>query len=177
MKQRYHVFRRENRIFYSLDTLTRKRQSLKTSDAETAQRLANALNEACKQPAINLQIAKAYLAAADSGFVKRTWREVMAEFVKIKTGSNRTRSERAVLDKSFDSIRDKQLIETRAEHFLRVLESGKVSTNNYFAAVSQLRRGHGLAAVAGSAEASMACHSLQRKTSDHMGGTQIDFKP
>jgi integrase len=139
MKQRYNVFRRENGIFYSLDTLTKKRQSLETGDAEAARRLANALNEACKQPAINLQIAKAYLAAADSGFVKRTWREVMAEFVKIKTASNRTRSERAVLDKSFDSIRDRQLIETRAEHFLRVLESGKVSTNNY------LRRFHNFA--------------------------------
>jgi integrase len=143
MKQRYHVFRRENGIFYSLDTLTKKRQSLETSDAETAQRLANALNEACKQPAINLQIAKAYLAAADSNYIRRTWREVMAEFVKTKTGSNHTRSERAVLDKSFDSIRDRQLLETRAEHFLRVLESGKVSTNNY------LRRFHNFAADMG----------------------------
>jgi len=43
----------------------------------------------------------------------------MDAFVKLKTGSNRTRSERAVLDKAFDSIRDLQLIETRAEHFLR----------------------------------------------------------
>jgi hypothetical protein len=51
MKQRYHVFRRENGIFYSLDTLTKNWQSLETSDAETAQRLANALNEACKHPA------------------------------------------------------------------------------------------------------------------------------
>ncbi len=60
----------------------------------------------------------------------------MAEFVKTKTGSNRTRSERAVMDDAFDSIRDLQLIETRSEHFLRVVERGKVSTNNY------LRRFH-----------------------------------
>jgi hypothetical protein len=139
MKQRYQIFLRENGIFYSIDTLTKKRQSLETSDAETAQRLVNAHNEACKQPAINLQIAKAYLAAADTGFVKRTWREVMDEFVRSKTGSNRTRSERAVLDKSFDSIRDWPLIETRAEHFLRILENAKVSTNNY------LRRFHNFA--------------------------------
>ncbi len=139
MKQRYRVFRRENGIYYYLDVLTKQRHSLETASPETARRLINAKNEACVQPAINLQIAKAYLAAADSNFVKRTWREVMADFVKIKTGSNRTRSERAVFDKAFDSIRDLQLLESRAEHFLRVLESGKISTNNY------LRRFHNFA--------------------------------
>lgn len=51
MKQRYHSFRRENGIYYSLDTLTRKRNSLNTSNAEEARRFLNALNEACKQPA------------------------------------------------------------------------------------------------------------------------------
>ena len=63
----------------------------------------------------------------------------MAEFVKTKTGTNRTRSERAIKDKAFDSIRDLQLLETRSEHFLRVLGSRKVSTNNY------LRRFHNFA--------------------------------
>ena len=66
----------------------------------------------------------------------------MAEFVKTKKGSNRIRCERAVLDKEYDRIRDLQLIETRAEHFLKVLESGKVSTNNYLRCL-QFRRGHG----------------------------------
>jgi len=54
----------------------------------TATRLMHAKNEAAKQPAINLQIAKAYLAATDESFVKRTWREVMVDFVKVKSGSN-----------------------------------------------------------------------------------------
>lgn len=63
----------------------------------------------------------------------------MVDFVKIKSGSNRTRAERAVMDNAFDSIRDRQLIETRPEHFLRVLEFKKVSTNNY------LRRFHNFA--------------------------------
>ena len=58
MKQRYHSFRRENGIYYSLDTLTKKRNSLQTTDPEEARRFLNALNEACKQPAINLQIAQ-----------------------------------------------------------------------------------------------------------------------
>ncbi len=33
MKQRYHVFRREDGIHYCRDTLTRKRQRLETTDA------------------------------------------------------------------------------------------------------------------------------------------------
>ena len=42
MKQRYHLFRRENGIYYSFDPLTKKRQSLETADTEAAQRLAKA---------------------------------------------------------------------------------------------------------------------------------------
>ena len=61
MKQRYHCFRRENRIYYAFDTLTKKRQSLNTTVLEEARRFLAAPNEACKQPAINLQIAQVYL--------------------------------------------------------------------------------------------------------------------
>jgi integrase len=140
MRQQFRLFRRKKGGRYYLhNDLTGKQESLHTSDRATATRLLHAKNEAAQQPALNLQIAKAYLAAADSSFVNRTWSEVMATFVKTKTGSNRTRSERAVLDKAYDSIRDRQLIETRSEHFLRVLEQGKISTNNY------LRRFHNFA--------------------------------
>jgi len=141
MKTRYRLTCRGLRggKYYCVDTRTGKRTSLCTGSEEEALQLIEAKNQAERQPVLNLQIAKAYLAAADSNYIRRTWREVMVEFVKTKTGSNRTRSERAVMDKSFDSIRDLQLIETRSEHFLRVLESGKVSTNNY------LRRFHNFA--------------------------------
>jgi hypothetical protein len=61
MKQRYTYYRRENGIYYALDSLTKKRQSLNTTTLEEARRLLGALNEACKQPAINLQIAQVYL--------------------------------------------------------------------------------------------------------------------
>ncbi|HKI68822.1 MAG TPA: hypothetical protein VKA67_04485, partial [Verrucomicrobiae bacterium] len=138
--QRYRLFRRKtDGRYYLHDDATGKQASLHTSDRAKALRLLHAHNEVEEQPAINLQIAKAYLAATDRNFVHRTRREVMTEFVKAKSGSNRTRSERAVRDKSFESIRDRQLIETCPEHFLRVLESGKVSTNNY------LRRFHNFA--------------------------------
>src|SRR5947207_11006007 len=139
MKQRFILYRRSNGRFYSEDTVTRKQESLKTNDEAEASTLLHSKNEAFRQPVLNLRIARTYLAAADSSFIQRTWREVMAEFVKIKTGSSQARSVRAVADKAFDSIRDLQVIETRPEHFLRVLEAGSVSTNNF------LRRFHNFA--------------------------------
>ncbi len=132
MRQRYRLYRRKKSgRYYIHDAATGKQDSLHTADRATALRLLHARKEAQAQPAINLQIAKAYLAATDKTFVNRTWGEVMTEFVTVKTGSNRTRSERAVMDKAFDSNRDLELIETCSEHFLRVLELGKISTNNY----------------------------------------------
>jgi hypothetical protein len=56
IKQRYHIYLRENGIYYSLDTFTKKRQSLNSSQPQEAKRLLNALNETCQQPAINLQM-------------------------------------------------------------------------------------------------------------------------
>lgn len=129
MKQRYHVFRRENGIYYSLDTLTKKRQSLDTTDVQTAQRLANALNEACKQPTVNLQIAQVYLQHSDPDFVKRTWQHVMDEMGRTKTGSTKKRWDVAMKDKAFDPIRHLVLIKTQAEHFFDALHKGTVSTN------------------------------------------------
>jgi len=141
MKARYRLVTRGSRggMFYCFDKQTKKRTSLNTTNEDEAKEIIEAKNAAERQPVLNLQIAKAYLAAADSSFVKRTWREVMDEFVRVKRGSNRTRSERAMADKAFDMIRDLQVIETRGEHLLRTLEAGCLSTNNY------LRRLHNFA--------------------------------
>ncbi|MGO8838232.1 MAG: tyrosine-type recombinase/integrase [Limisphaerales bacterium] len=139
MKQRYHVFRRENGIYYSLDTLTKKRQSLNTTAPDEAQRLQNALNEACKQPAVNLQIAQVYLQHSDPDFVKRTWQHVMDEMGRTKSGSTKKRWDVAIKDKAFDLIRSFVLIKTQAEHLLDAMHKGTVSTNVF------LRRIHNFA--------------------------------
>ena len=141
MKARYGLICRGIRggTYYCVDKVTGQRTSLATSNQDEARQILDAKNQALRQPGINLQIAKAYLAAADSNFMRRNWSEVMAEFVKTKTNSNRTRSERAVADQAFNPIRELQLVETRAEHFLRVLENGTLSTNSY------LRRFHNFA--------------------------------
>jgi len=132
MKQRYHTFRRENGIYYSLDTLTKKRESLKTSEAETARRLINVQNEACKQPTVNLQIAQVYLQHSDPDFAKRNWQLVMDEMGRAKSGSTKKRWDVAIKDKAFDQIRYFVLIKTQAEHLLNAMHKGTVSTNAFF---------------------------------------------
>jgi integrase len=129
MKQRYHSFRRENGIYYSLDTLTKKRNSLNTTDPKEARRFLNALNEACQQPAVNLQIAQVYLQHSDPEFAKRTWQHVMDEMGRTKSGNTKKRWDTAIKDKAFASIRNLPLIKTQAEQFLNALHKGTVSTN------------------------------------------------
>jgi integrase len=139
MKQRYQIYRRENGIYYSLDTLTKKRNSLNTADSSEARRLLNALNEACKQPAINLQIAQVYLRHSDPEYAKRNWQHVMDEMGRAKTGNTKKRWDVAMKDKPFDLIRGLSLINTQAEHFFEILHKGTVSTNVF------LRRLHNFA--------------------------------
>lgn len=129
MKQRYSLFKRNNGIFFIEDHLVRKQESLRTRDKEAALRILTAKNEAYRQPAINLQLAQVYLQHSDPEIGKRTWQAVMDEIVKLKKGNTRIRWEYAIKDKAFDMIRSQVLLRTTAEHFLRALESGTVSTN------------------------------------------------
>lgn len=129
MKQRYRSYRRENGIYYYFDTVVKKRNSLNTSDPAEAKRLLNALNEASKQPAINLQIAQVYLQHSDPNYAKRTWQHVMDEMGQNKSGSTKKRWDVAMKDKAFDLIRNLQLIKTQGEHFFDALHKGTVSTN------------------------------------------------
>lgn len=139
MKQRYRIFRRENGVFYSLDSIGNKRNSLNTTDADEARRLLNALNEASRQPAVNLQIAQVYLQHSDPEFAKRTWRFVMDKMGETKSGNTKKRWTTAVKDGAFDSIRHLPLIKTQAEHLLDAMHKGTVSTNVF------LRRIHNFA--------------------------------
>jgi len=103
------------------------------------QTLLNASNEANRQPFLNLQIARTYLMGTDPKMVTRTWQEVMVKIVSLKNGSTRDRWERAIADRALDGIRSLPLLEARADHFLKVLDTDKSSTNVY------LRRVHNFA--------------------------------
>jgi integrase len=140
MKQRFRLYKRkQGGRYYVHDSVTGKQDSLGTSDRTVAVRLFHSRNEAEQQPAVNLQIARAYLAASDKEIATRNWQFVMDEMVKLKKGDTQHRWQTAIKDKAFDLIRHLPLLETRPEHFLRVLETGKVSTNVY------LRRLHNFA--------------------------------
>jgi hypothetical protein len=138
MKQRYILFRRSG-VFYYEDTTTGKQLSLRTKDEAEARTLLNAKNESFRQPVLNRQIARTYLAATDSAMATRIWQVPMDEMTKTKTGPTRERHECAMRDKAFDLIRNLPILETHSAHFLKVLELGKVSTNVY------LRRIHNFA--------------------------------
>src|SRR2546428_13535150 len=105
----------------------------------TAYRLLRSKSRATNPPAVNLQIAREYLAASDPQIATRNWQFVMEEMVKLKKSGTQQRWQTAIKDKAFNTIRHLPVLEPRPEHFLRVLEIGKVSTNVY------LRRIHNFA--------------------------------
>jgi len=139
MKNRYRAFRRGWGVYYCEDTQTRKQESLATTDKQEALRLVHAKNEGEHHPAFSLQLARVYWKAGDAAAASRTWQFVMDEIIKTKHDNTRHRWGTAIKDHAFDSIRDRVILETSAEHFLHVLEEGTVSTNLY------LRRIHNFA--------------------------------
>jgi len=139
MKTRFRLFQRKSGIFFIQDNLSKKQESLKTKDKKIALRMLNARNEAHLQPAINREIAKAYLMASDPNSTGRDWKYVMNAISETKRGNTQSRWERAMREQPFDHIRDLKLIETQSDHFLQILNIGTVSTNIY------LRRLHNFA--------------------------------
>jgi len=139
MKQRYSVFLRPWGVFYYEDHQTGKQETLKTRDKDEAYRLVAAKNENEDAPAFSLHLARVYWKAGDPVGATRTWQHVMDEIPKLKTGETQHRWLTAIKDTAFDSIRNLVVLETQAEHFLKVLENGSVSTNIY------LRRVHNFA--------------------------------
>ncbi|MGA3266271.1 MAG: tyrosine-type recombinase/integrase [Verrucomicrobiota bacterium] len=142
MKQKYWLCKR-NKLFFSFDSDTGKRESLQTSDREEAKRIIRAKNEAAAQPAINISIAKAYLVGTDPKLVERTWAFVMQEFCAVKKDSTRLRRERAVKGAAFKIIRNRRLVETTAEDFQVVLKAGGVFTNHILRCIHNLALGMG----------------------------------
>jgi len=139
MKQRYRVFLRPWGTYYFEDLVTGKQETLKTRDKDEAFRLVAAKNENEKAPAFSLHLARVYWKAGDPAGATRTWQHVMDEIPKLKKGNTRHRWLTAIKDKALDSIRNMVVLETQAEHFLKVLEKGSVCTNIY------LRRIHNFA--------------------------------
>ncbi len=111
MRQRYRLYKRKKGgRYYVHDDVTGKQDSLHTTDRATALRLFHSRGEAQQQPAVNLQIARAYLAASDPQIATRDWQFVMDEMVKLKKDQTQDRWQTAIKDKAFDSIRHLPLL-------------------------------------------------------------------
>lgn len=93
MSNRYRLTCRGHRggIFYCVDKTTAKRTSLQTTDPDEAQQIIEARNQAERQPILNLQIAKAYLAGTDNGIATRTWQQALESLTSTKQGANQHR--------------------------------------------------------------------------------------
>jgi integrase len=139
MKQRYSVFLRPWGVYYYQDNTNGQQQTLKTRDKDEAFRLVAAKNENEEAPAFSRHLARVYWKAGDPTGATRTWQHVMDEIPKLKNGETHHRWLTAIKDKAFDSIRNMVVLETQAEHFMKVLQGGSVSTNIY------LRRIHNFA--------------------------------
>jgi integrase len=139
MQLKYRSYQRAGGVFYWQENGTSNRGSLRTKDRADAERLLSAMNEAHKQPTLNLALGRAYLSAHDPRLCTRTWQAVMDEMARHGLPTTQTRCARAMRSRAFDPIRDKPLVETTAEDFLAICHAHGNSVGHY------LRRFHNLA--------------------------------
>jgi integrase len=133
MTTRFRLTYRGSRggMFYCVDKTTGKRASLQTTDRDTAQQIVDAKNQAERQPVLNLQIAKAYLAGTDNGMATRTWQNALGALIDTKLGNNQHRWKTAAKDKALAPLLPRVIVGTPADLLLEAMKSGKVSTNVY----------------------------------------------
>ncbi len=72
--------------------------------------MIHAANEAVRQPCLNLRIAQTYLAASDEKMARRTWQDVMHEFVLTKAENSRPYCQRGVDEAAFDPLRPLKVV-------------------------------------------------------------------
>lgn len=142
MKTRFRLMRRGNRsgAYYCVDTTTGKRTSLRVANEDAARQLIEAKNQAQRQPMLNLQIAKAYLAGTDGAIATRTWQQAIEALTDTKRDANRIRWQRVLKDPALAPLWSRVIIETPGELLLKILQAGTVSTNVF------LRRLHNFCA-------------------------------
>ena len=142
-KQRFYLFRR-GRVFYFQDAETGEQKSLHTQDAKSAEALFQAKIKAFEQPLLNLALAKVRLAAIDPRLSARCWSDLMQEVVgRCAKESTQKRYRRAIRSKPFNLIRERKIVETRAEDLRAVMAAGGVFTNEFLKCLHNLAQGLG----------------------------------
>ncbi len=115
--------------YYCVDTRTGKRTSLGKLTKREANDILHAKNQAERQPTLNLQIAKAYLAGTDAATSSRTWRDALEAITDSKHGTNLKRWKTVAKDPALADLLPRVIIETQGEMLLKAIQNGCVSTN------------------------------------------------
>jgi hypothetical protein len=115
---KYRLYRRRNGVFYWQENKSKKQGTLRTTDRREAERLLNAMNESHREPMLNLNLARAYLAAHDPRMAQRTWQAVMDEMATHGIPSTQARCARGFRSKAYHAIRNKALVQTTGEDLL-----------------------------------------------------------
>jgi integrase len=136
---KYRLFRRSNGVFYWQENNSSKQGTLRTTGRREADRLLNAMNESHREPTLNLNLARAYLAAHDPRMAKRTWQAVMDEMATHGIPTTQQRCARGFRSKAYDPIRNKPLIQTTSSDLLAIIHANGNCVAHY------LRRLHNLA--------------------------------
>src|SRR5437773_7591863 len=136
---KYRLYRRRNGVFYWQENDSSKQGTLRTTDRREAERLLNAMNESHREPTLNLNLARAYLAANDPKMARRTWQAVMDEMATHGIPTTQQRCARGFRSRAYDPIRNKPIVQTTAADLLAVLHANGNCVGHY------LRRLHNLA--------------------------------
>lgn len=117
--------------YYAEEILTGRRKSLKTADRAEANTLLHAMNEAHRNPQLNLLIGQAYLAGTDPQAMTRTWHDVIQAVIASKDegSDNQSRWVTFGKDRALKLILHLPLLKTTADQMLAVLKHGTISTN------------------------------------------------
>src|SRR6266699_2659628 len=121
---KYRLYRRRNGVFYWQENDSSKQGTLRTNDRREAERLLNAMNESHREPTLNLNLARAYLAAHDPKMAQRTWQAVMDEMATHGIPTTQARCARGFRSKAYDAIRSKPLVQTTGEDLLAIKPGG-----------------------------------------------------
>lgn len=139
MQLKYRLYRRRNGVFYWQENDSSRQGTLRSTDRHEAERLLNAMNESHREPTLNLNLARAYLAAHDPKMAQRTWQEVMDEMATHGIPTTQQRCARGFRSRAYDPIRDKPLVQTTGADLLAILHTNGNCVAHY------LRRLHNLA--------------------------------
>ena len=109
-------------MFYVHCNGTGKQTSLKTRNEAEARNLLASYNESANTAQANRVIGMAFISQSDPEAASRTWQLVFQQVSNKGRASTKERRARAFKHAGFDLIRDKKLIHTKPQDFLKVLK-------------------------------------------------------